>query len=105
MEAAIKDNIRTMIPYLTILNAADDCIKEAESCTLEGEERIAFLTSCRNRALAHASGTPEAAFLGNLSEEPTVYKAELMGREMTEKGADMIIAARDNTRSRALGLV
>ena len=107
MDQAIKDNINVMIPYLTILNQADDCVKEAQNIpdTLIGDDRIAFLTSCRNSSLAHASGTPEAAFIGNLSEEPTTTQAELEARGIKTPEAIDLIQSRDAIRAAALGLV
>jgi hypothetical protein len=103
----IFDNAERMIPYLQILVTAkkelDAALTPPENLT--GEELKSFLTSCRNKALAHASGTPEAAFIGNLSEEPTVTKQELMSRKIMEDGADSLIESRDTLRALAFGLI
>ena len=106
MDEDIFANAVTMAAYLSAFNQAKQVYDTSQTPdpSLTGDALNAFLTSCRNQALASASGSLKSAFMGNISDAPTVTYDELIARQTTPDGATALITNRDTLRAALLAL-
>ena len=100
----VMQNVNVMRPYLDVLDAATRAARDGVAeIDLEGQARIDYLTSCRNRGLANQG--IGVAFMGTIFEEPTTTVDELKARGIRDAEAEMLISQRDAVRVVLKGLV
>lgn len=104
MDNPIIKNAQETTVYLQALTESYSAVEAGQNPPdgLSGADLAAHLTSCRNRALA-GDGL-KAAFMGTLSDAPTVTVDELKARGIKDAEAQMLIDQRDALRIAAFAL-